>query len=173
MEKIIFYLLSALILVAALAAVSSNRMLRTVIYLLFVLCGLAGVYFLMNYNFLGAVQLTVYAGGIVILLIFSVMLIQHVDSRIEPVNKRRKLLSALLSLAGAATVLFTFFQQDFNTHPLTKSVAVEEVGHLLLSYETGGFILPFEVISVLLLAVMIGGIVIAKAGKIENKEAAS
>lgn len=173
MEKIIFYLLSALILVAALAAVSSNRMLRTVIYLLFVLCGLAGVYFLMNYNFLGAVQLTVYAGGIVILLIFSVMLIQHVDSRIEPVNKRRKLFSALLSLAGAATVLFAFFQQDFNTHPLTKSVTVEEVGHLLLSYETGGFILPFEVISVLLLAVMIGGIVIAKAGKIEDKEAAS
>lgn len=173
MEKIIFYLLSTLILVAALSAVSSDRMLRTVIFLLFVLCGLAGVYFLMDYNFLAAVQLTVYAGGIVVLLIFSVMLVQHVDSRIEPVKRSRKILAALLCVTGATTVLFTFSQQNFGTSSVSKSITVEEIGHLLLSYEAGGFILPFEVVSVLLLAVMIGGIVIAKAGKIKDKETAS
>lgn len=173
MEKIIFYLLSAIILIFALAAVNGARMLRTVIYLLFVLCALAGMYFLMDYNFLGAVQLTVYAGGIVILLIFSVMLIQHVDSRIEPVSPMRKIFSALLCLLGSATVLATLYLQDFPASATANGFTVEEIGHLLLSYDEGGFILPFEVVSVLLLAVMIGGIVIAKAGKINDKPTAS
>ena len=59
-------------IVFAIKAVSSRKMLRAVIYLLFVLIGIAGIYFLVDYSFMAAVQLAVYAGGVIVLIIFSV-----------------------------------------------------------------------------------------------------
>jgi len=71
MEKVIFYILALIMILSAIASVSSRKMLRSVIYLLFTLIGVAGIYFLIDYNFLAAFQLTVYAGGIIVLVIFS------------------------------------------------------------------------------------------------------
>jgi len=73
MEQIIFYILAAFILFFAVRAVSSKKMLHAVVYLLFVLICISGIYFLVNYNFLGALQLAIYAGGIIVLIIFSVL----------------------------------------------------------------------------------------------------
>lgn len=61
MEQIIFYILSIIMVVFAIASVSSRKILRSVVYLLFVLCAIAGFYFLIDYNYLAAIQLTVYA----------------------------------------------------------------------------------------------------------------
>ena len=72
MEKIVFYILALIMIASAIASVASRKMLRSVIYLLFVLIGVAGIYFLIDYNFLAAVQLPVSAGGIIVLVIFSV-----------------------------------------------------------------------------------------------------
>ena len=58
-------------IVFAIKAVSSRKMLRAVIYLLFVLIGIAGIYFLVDYAFMAAIQLAVYAGGVIVLIIFS------------------------------------------------------------------------------------------------------
>ncbi len=57
MEQIVFYILAFIMIVMAIASVSSRKMLRSVVYLLFVLIGVAGIYFLIDYNFLAAVQL--------------------------------------------------------------------------------------------------------------------
>ena len=76
MERYIFYILALIIVIFAIASVTSKKMLRSVIYLLFVLCGIAGIYFLIDFNFLAAIQLTVYAGGIIVLIIFSVVLVK-------------------------------------------------------------------------------------------------
>ncbi|MBU2525023.1 MAG: NADH-quinone oxidoreductase subunit J [Bacteroidetes bacterium] len=165
MERILFYLLSIIILIFAISAVSSRKMLRSVIYLLFVLCAIAGLYFMADYNFLAAVQLTVYAGGIVVLMIFSVMLVHHIDMEMEVAGKTKQALTAALCLSGVVVFLIAIYQHPFAIVPTQNTITVAEVGTLLLGYQAGGFILPFEVISVLLLAVMIGGIVIAKAGK--------
>ncbi len=147
-------------------------MLRSVIYLLFVLCGIAGVYFLIDYNFLAAIQLTVYAGGIVVLIIFSVLLVHHIEMELEMANPLKKILTALLSLAGLAVFLFTIYHYEFNVVENNITTTTSDIGSKLLSYEAGGFILPFEVISVLLLVAMIGAIVIAKGRKLsdENEE---
>ncbi len=83
MEKIIFYILALIMIVFAIASVTSRKMLRSVIYLLFVLIGIAGIYFLIDYNFLAAIQLTVYAGGIIVLIIFSVLLVHHIEMELE------------------------------------------------------------------------------------------
>jgi len=76
-NEVMFYLIAAMILIFSVLTVTSRRILRAAVYLLFVLISTAGLYFMMNYNFLAAVQLTVYAGGIVVLIIFSILLTSH------------------------------------------------------------------------------------------------
>ena len=169
MEKIIFYIIAFIIIAFAIASVSSRRMLRSVIYLLFVLCGIAGIYFLIDYNFLAAIQLTVYAGGIIVLIIFSVLLVHHIEMELEMAKPLKKVVTALLSLVGLAVFLYTIYNYDFNVVENQVTTTTADIGSKLLSYDAGGFILPFEVISVLLLAAMIGAIVIAKGRKLSDK----
>ncbi len=169
MEKYIFYILALIMIVFAIASVSSRKMLRSVIYLLFVLCGIAGVYFLIDYNFLAAIQLTVYAGGIIVLIIFSVLLVHHIEMELEVAKLPKKLLTIAVCAAGLGLFLFTIFQHDFKVVENELTTTTTDVGLKLLDYGEGGFILPFEVISVLLLAAMIGAIVIAKGKKLTEK----
>lgn len=169
MEKYIFYILSVIIIVFAVASVSSRKMLRSVIYLLFVLCGIAGIYFLIDYNFLAAIQLTVYAGGIIVLIIFSVLLVHHIEMELEIAKPFRKMMTGLLCLLGLGIFLYTIYNNEFNVVENQVTTTTYDIGAKLLSYESGGFILPFEVISVLLLASMIGAIVIAKGRKLNDK----
>lgn len=170
MEKIIFYILALIMIVAAIASVSSRQMLRSVIYLLFVLIGIAGIYFLIDYNFLAAVQLTVYAGGIIVLVIFSVLLVHHIEMELEMAKLSKKILTALVCLLGLGIFLFTIYSTDFNVVENTKSTTAEDIGRGLLNYDAGGFILPFEVISILLLAAMIGAIIVGKGDKLTKND---
>ena len=168
MERIIFYLIALIMIVFAIKAVSSRKMLRAVIYLLFVLIGIAGIYFLVDYAFMAAIQLAVYAGGVIVLIIFSVLLVHHIELRLEVSKLSQRVLAGLLSLSGLTVTLYTIFTYDFNPVENTNSIEVYDIGHGMLSYKAGGFILPFEVISVLLVAVMIGAIVIAKGKRLEQ-----
>ena len=143
-------------------------MLRSVIYLLFVLIGISGIYFLVDYSFLAAVQLAVYAGGVIVLIIFSVFLVHHIELKLDITSFRQRILAGALSLIGIGLTLFAIFTYQFNPVENSNSIEVDEIGRRLLSYQEGGFILPFEVISVLLVAVMIGAIVIAKGKKLEQ-----
>lgn len=157
-------------IVFAIASVTSRQMLRSVIYLLFVLIGVAGIYFLIDYNFLAAVQLTVYAGGIIVLVIFSVLLVHHIEMELEMAKLSKKLLTGLVCLIGLGVFLATIYSTDFIVVENYKSTTVEDIGMGLLSYEAGGFILPFEVISILLLAAMIGAIIIGKGDKLTKND---
>jgi NADH-quinone oxidoreductase subunit J len=169
MERILFYSIAIIMIVFALASVVSRKMLRSVIYLLFVLCGIAGLYFMMDYNFLAAIQLTVYAGGIVVLIIFSVLLVHHIELELEIAKFPKQLATGLLCLIGLGVFLYTIYSYEFHVIENNITTTTESIGAKLLSYEAGGFILPFEVVSILLLAVMIGGIVLAK-GKQKTKD---
>lgn len=166
MERIIFYVLAAIMIVFAIASVSSRKMLRSVIYLAFVLISIAGFFFLVDYNLLAAIQLTVYAGGIIVLIIFSVLLVHHIEMRLEMASVAKRITTAVLCLLGIGVFLYTIQSYDFREVDNTNSISTADIGERLLSYGDGGFILPFEVISVLLLAAMIGAIVIAKGKKL-------
>ena len=155
-------------IVFAIASVTSRKMLRSVIYLLFVLCGIAGLYFLIDYNFLAAIQLTIYAGGIIVLIIFSVLLVHHIEMELEIAKLSKQILTTIACLIGLGVFLYTIYTHDFNVMENSYSTTTADIGTLLLSYEAGGFILPFEVISILLLAAMIGAIVIAKGRKLKG-----
>jgi NADH-quinone oxidoreductase subunit J len=168
MEKIIFYLLAFAIVVFAIAAVSSRKVLRAVIYLLFVLISISGIYFLIDYSLLAAIQIIVYGGGVIVLFIFSVLLIHHVELELEHTPLKKKIIAGILSAVGLGLTLWAIFSFPFKTAENYTSIEVKTIGEKLLSYGEGGFILPFEVISVLLIAVMIGAIIIAKGKKLNE-----
>ncbi|MBK6932398.1 MAG: NADH-quinone oxidoreductase subunit J [Saprospirales bacterium] len=173
MEKIIFYILAVSILALSLLSVLSRRLLRSAVYLFGVLSAVAGFYFLIGYHFLGAVQLTVYAGGIVVLIIFSILLTHEIDHKMERPGWLRAGAAGALCLAGAAMVI-----QLLSANPWARVEAAERsdldtLGVLLLTPGEGGYLLPFELISILLLAAIIGAVVIAKhhlGGSRENQE---
>ena len=163
MEKIIFYLIAAVIIVFSVLTVTSKKILRAAVYLLFVLIATAGLYFMLNYNFLAAVQLTVYSGGIVVLIVFAVLLTAHMESDLEPAGKMKSLFAGLLSIGGAGVTLFAMYSFPFKeVESSTASYDIKAIGTKLLSYGDYGYVLPFEVISVLLLAAMVAAIIIAK-----------
>lgn len=170
MEQYIFYIIAFIIIVFAIASVTSRKMLRSVIYLLFVLCGIAGIYFLIDYNFLAAIQLTVYAGGIIVLIIFSVILVHHIEMELELAKNSKKIITGLACLIGIGVFLKTIYSFEFKVVENFNSTTTSSIGEKLLSYESGGFILPFEVISVLLLAAMVGAIIIAKGKRNTNEK---
>ena len=167
MTVTIFYILAALIIIFSALCVTTKKILRAAVYLLFVLGATAGLYFMFNYNFLAAVQLTVYAGGIVVLIIFSILLTHQINTNLDRINVKKLLLGASGSFLGIFIVLSTLQKYVFS--PSNKVVAetnIQAIGRELLSYGDGGYILPFEVISVLLLAAMVGAIVIVKKAEL-------
>ncbi len=165
MERLFFYLIAIIILVFSVMAVTSRNMMRSIIYLLFVLLGVAGIYFLLKYNFLAAVELAVYAGGIIVLYINSVMLIDKIGVPMDKPTGSRQLLAALLSIFGLGVSLFAIYSYHFNQVVTSNETTVNALGKQLLSYGNNGFVLPFELISIFLLAAMVGAIAIAKTTK--------
>jgi NADH-quinone oxidoreductase subunit J len=191
LDQISFFVVSAIILIFAVMSVTSRRILRSAVYLMFVLIATAVLYFMMGYNFLAAVQLTVYAGGIVVLIIFSILLTSQISERAVMAPLKQKILSSLAAVAGALLVLMVVLAFDFKPSPASiadssiqaadsatlvvanatagtalASSNIHDIGLALVSYEREGFALPFEVVSILLLAALIGAIVLAKKEKL-------
>ena len=160
-SAIIFYMISAFILGAGLLAMTTRKIFRSAIWLLFSLIGVAALYFWLQVEFIAAVQIVVYVGGIVVLIIFSIFLTQQSGKEMPRQPVKRILFSALAVLFGFG---LTFLQiSKYNFQPTTKAFnwTVSQIGTSMLSTATGGYALPFEVVSMLLLAAMVGCIVIA------------
>lgn len=159
---IIFYLLAALTLSCGIMAVASRQIFRAAIALLFSLIGVAGIYFWLDYQFIAAVQIVVYVGGIVVLIIFSIFLTQQSGEKLPKQKLGRTLFSALAAFCGFALTIVQVFQHTFTkTTAAPAATTVKSIGEELLSLDKNGYALPFEVVSMLLLAAMIGCIVIA------------
>lgn len=164
-NQIMFILFSAMIVVFSVLTVTTRKILRAAVFLLFVLVSTSGLYFMLNFQFLAAIQLTLYAGGIVVLIIFSILLTSHISQKFESPGIKKILASALASAAGAILSIITILDYNFSaTTEAAREIDMKVIGRSLLSVDYDGYVLPFEVISILLLAAMIGAIVIAKKG---------
>ena len=134
--------------------------------------GIAALYFWMQVEFIAAIQIVVYVGGIVVLIIFSIFLTQNSGKEMKSTPNGKKIFSALAALFGTAFIHNLIVHYDgfaFNSaEPFNPSV--DEIGTQMLSTTSHGFILPFEVVSMLLLAAMIGCIVIAMRPAQSNSE---
>src|SRR5580704_12069551 len=170
-SAVVFYILSVAILVAALLAVTSRKIFRSAIWLLFSLTGIAGLYFWLQIEFVAAVQIVVYVGGIVVLIIFSIFLTQQSGKDLPAPVRGRAFFSALAACAGFLLTCSMLTRYGFRPadNRVGEVAGVGNIGVQLLSTTEHGYVLPFEVISVLLLAAMIGCIVIAMKTKPDNK----
>ncbi|HEU0110505.1 MAG TPA: NADH-quinone oxidoreductase subunit J [Flavisolibacter sp.] len=161
-SAIIFYVISAFILGMGLLAVTSRQIFRSAIWLLLSLVGIAALYFWMQVEFIAAVQIVVYVGGIVVLIIFSIFLTQKSGEEMpKPVMKRTipSILAALFGFAFSYNLISHYDFAPASTQPFNITVA--DIGTQMLSTTAHGYVLPFEVVSMLLLSAMIGCIVIA------------
>jgi NADH-quinone oxidoreductase subunit J len=161
-SAIIFYTISAFVLGMGLLAVTSKKIFRSAIWLLLTLVGIAALYFWMEVEFIAAVQIIVYVGGIVVLIIFSIFLTQKSGTEMPRPVMKRTLFSILATLFGFAFSFNLINNYEFlpaGTKSFDANVAV--IGEQMLSTTAHGYILPFEVVSILLLSAMIGCIVIA------------
>lgn len=167
---LLFYLFSALALISAIAVVTTRHILRAAVYLMGTLAMGAGFYVLLDAPFLAGIQVLVYIGGIVVLLVFAVMLTRSSDLLEDTPSLRRRILGF-----GAAVAIFVFttlllIQTDFPilSGGLPPSDDTAELGRRLLDPGPQGYVLPFELISLLLLAAVIGGIVLARKVPTKN-----
>lgn len=163
LETMVFIGLALFILVFSVLTVTTKRMVRSATYLLFVLFATAGIYFLLGYTFLGSVQIMVYAGGIVVLYVFSILLTSGKSDYTEPLKRSRFWAGLSASLAGLVVFLWIILKNKFITTSVEPiEVPMKSIGYALLSSEKYGYLVPFEAISILLLACIIGGLLIAR-----------
>ncbi len=158
---ITFYAFAAFTLASAAMMVVSKNVIHSAVGLLFSFFGVAGIYVLLAADFLAVVQILVYAGGILILLLFGVMLSQRITS-VEMRTGTLQLVPAILAVAGVFVILYRVISKtswkiipksDFNP-------TAEKIGNLLMT----DFLIPFEIVSVLLLAALVGAAFIARKG---------
>jgi NADH-quinone oxidoreductase subunit J len=118
---------------------------------------------MMNFNFLAAVQLTVYAGGIVVLIIFSILLTHQINTTLELPALKKRIIGGVISVVSGLVFLWALSTYTFKESPTELADSnIRTIGFQLMSYGENGYVLPFEVISVLLLAVMVAAIIVAK-----------
>lgn len=164
---VIFCILAVVILGSALLCVTTKRIMRAATFMLFVLFGVAGLYFLLDYTYLGAAQIAVYAGGVTMIYVFAIQLVskQALQGMVERIKCSRVISGLLISVIGLATVAMVFLKNTFISAATTTEIPMDIIGDSLLGTGKYQYILPFEFISVFLLACIIGGLVVSR-----NKE---
>lgn len=166
-NTIVFYCLAAVIVGMSILAVTSRRMLRAATYLLIVLVCTAGLYLLLNYHFLAVVQLSVYAGGILILFIFAILLTSSKGDRADSHDRRRMVSGIITAVAGIAITTWVTVKHRFlyGENPALmgdRQIDMKEIGNALIGTGKYEYLLSFEALSILLLTCAIGAILIAR-----------
>jgi NADH-quinone oxidoreductase subunit J len=162
-EAILFYTFAAFILGFAVLVISTRDTVHSVLFLVLDFLFVAALYVLLGAEFLAVIQVLVYAGGIVVLYLFVVMLVnlKRPPEEYRDPNRHAKLAAALAAavlLELGAILTYTYTRPSPAVVSLPVSGNTERVGWLLYTQ----YLIPFEVASVLLLVAMIGAIVLAK-----------
>ena len=140
-QDIIFYALAAIMVVCAILSVTSRRILRSATYLLFVLIATAAMYLQLGYEFLAGVQIAVYAGGILVLYVFSILLTSHAGDKEKRRNWKRTISAAVAAVAGFVVCGFIIFKNTalfkakFLTEENTVNIDMKDIGMTMMGTE--------------------------------------
>ena len=156
---LVFLALAFLIIVASLFVVSSRNIFHSAIFLILALFGVAGVFVLLEAPFLAAAQVLIYVGAISILMIFAVMMTARIaDTQLRYTNDQVPA-GLAISLGLLVVMLYSLWQTPI---PISAAAPASGAGRKLGELFLTQFVLPFEIVSVLLLTALIGALVIAK-----------
>jgi len=163
-HQIIFFVLAAIIAIFSVLAVTSKQIIRSATYLLFVLLATAGLYLLLGYNYLFAVQIAVYAGGVMVLFIFAILLTNRPGESLKTELPVRRIAAGLTALGGLAFCGHIIY---YNVKKVTElatqaDITPQVLGQTMMGTDKYQYLLPFEAISILLLACIVGAIMIAR-----------
>ena len=167
-NTVMFIILAVFIIGSALMCVTTTRIMRAATFMLFVLFGVAGIYFLLDYTFLGAAQIAVYAGGVTMIYVFAIQLVSKrtLQGLEERVKSSKMITGGLAALAGLVVVSLILLKTGFYSREIANvEVPMNDIGMALVGSEKYQYVLPFEFISVFLLACIIGGLVVARKEK--------
>lgn len=164
MEAILFYILAGVLVTFSVMTVTARNPVRAALYLISALLSVAGLFFLLKAEFVGAVQILVYVGGIMVLFLFVIMLVSVREAQAQPRAGRQWRTAVVLGVVLSVELGLLVVQgtSSFEAAPAAivegNTLNTESVGQLLYT----NYLLPFEIASVLLLVAMVGAVVLAK-----------
>ena len=162
---IAYWIIVLSIVIFSVMTVTTRKILRAATYLLFTLFATAALYFKLDYEFLGGVQIAVYAGGIVVLFVFSILLTHRPGENSPLLRSGKKVAGFVAAVCALAVTTYGFISRCANLCselPEMENPTMDKIGESLLGTGAGQYLLPFEAVSVLLLACIIGGVVVAR-----------
>ena len=163
LTEFLFYPIALCVCAFAILTVTSRDIFHSAVWLAMTLLSVAGIYFYLNAEFLGVIQILVYVGGIITLFVFAIKLTAHIgDHTIQQANHQVGIV-AIVSL-----ILFYVLLKVIGANPWvalgdqgTPVISLKELGEMLMTV----YVLPFEFISLILLGAMVGAIIIGKVKK--------
>ena len=156
----IFIAFGALTIVSAAIVAMARMIIHSVFALLFTFFGVAGLYVLLHADFLAATQVMIYVGGILVLLLFGVMLTHKIATVKLKSPSMQRGPAAVVCLGLLGVLLFVIYKTPWPIQPVAEaSPTAKPIGQLLMT----DYLLPFEVISVLLFAVLVGAALTARS----------
>jgi NADH-quinone oxidoreductase subunit J len=160
MEMVIFFILAIVAVAAAVGVIAQRNAFQSALFLLVNFCCLAGLYLLLNAQFVALVQVIIYAGAVVVLFLFAVMLLGADRAEESPDLRRYQTVAAvLLGTLLVLGIVWALIPAEAEAVPaLMRTDNVREIGAALLTE----FVIPFELASVVLLVAIIGAVVLAK-----------
>jgi NADH-quinone oxidoreductase subunit J len=159
-QQVVFWVFAVVITIAAVRVVTTRNVIHAALWLVGALMGAAAMYVLLFAEFVAWVQVLVYVGAIVVLMLFGLMLTRAPIGSAEFDNNQRPLaaICALAVFAVISVILVTAFEGREINFARTSGTTTESIGTAIFS----SFVWPFEVVSMLLLAALVGAVVIAR-----------
>jgi NADH:ubiquinone oxidoreductase subunit 6 (subunit J) len=159
MGEVVFLGIASLVIFSAIGVVVSSSLVHSAVSLLFTLFGVAGLYIFLYADFLAATQVIVYVGGILVLIIFGVMLTNKIDTPSIASSSSNQVIGAIVSLLLFAFHLGVIFKTEWY---IGDGVIVENTVHPIGIMLLTEYLLPFEVVSILLLGALIGAAMLSR-----------
>ena len=160
--KAVFYLIAGLTIFFSFRIVISSNVFHSAIFLALALIGIACIYLYLDAEFLAVIQILIYVGAIVTLFIFAIMLTARIQDR--TIRQTNQQVLASIVVTSIFLCLFITLIRTMPWHaivPKTEALSLAQLGRSLMTT----YVLPFEVISLILLAALVGAIVIGKVKK--------
>ena len=154
----LFWILASLMIVSGLLVVTMRDIIRCGLAMIVCFGCLAGIYVIIGAPLVAAAQVIVYIGAISVLILFAIMLTQTKDAPSRLVFQTQAVPAAVASIVIAVVIALAIAATDWGEAPQRARVATDALSALLFDQ----FVLPFEIVSVLLLAAVIGGVFLAK-----------
>ena len=158
-QNIAFGVIAALMVLSAWRVVTTKNVVHAALYLVIVLAGVAAQFLLLGAEFIGVTQVLVYIGAVIVLFLFGIMLTRAKLGDDDTVAKERRFMAGLVGLLLFVVMAWAVIDDYRDTHVnITTPSTTARVSDAMFST----YLIPFEVVSVLLLAALIGAIVVAR-----------